>query len=374
MWSYLSVGLIVFATLFLIFSLKNVHAAGPEEDGRLITIHDKNGEKVIVTKAQTVEGALKQARISVRPDDNVDPALDTKLTANAYQVNVYRAQPVLVIDGATRQTVMSPFETPKQIAEAAGLALYPEDETTLTRSSDILDSEGAGLQLSIKRATAFTLVLYGKPVDARTQEKTVGDMLNDKKITLGKDDTTSLPLSTPITSGMKVEVWRNGKQTITEEQEVAFPIQQIKDADKEVGYKEIKTPGVKGKKMVSFEVEMRNGQEVSRQVIQEVVTAPPQQQVEIVGTKITNTFSGDFAAALARLRSCEGSYTTNTGNGYYGAYQYDLQTWGNYQGYPNAAAAPPAVQDQKVWETYQRRGWSPWPSCSRSQGLQDIYR
>jgi hypothetical protein len=104
------------------------------------------------------------------------------------------------------------------------------------------------------------------------------------------------------------------------------------------------------------------------------VTKQPVEQVEVVGTKFSNTFSGSFAEALARLRSCEGSYTSNTGNGYYGAYQYDLKTWGNYQGYANASLAPPAVQDQKVWETYQRRGWSPWPSCSRSQGLQDIYR
>ena len=297
-WSLLGLGLIAFTTLFLIFSLKNVYAAGPNEDGRLITIHDKSSEKVIVTKAGTVAGALKQAHISVRPDDNVDPGLDTKLTANAYQVNVYRAQPVLVIDGTTRKTVMSPYETPRQIADAANLPLYTEDNTTLTRSGDVLDSDGAGLQLSIKRATVFTLVLYGKSIEARTQEKTVGDMLRDKKIKLGKDDTVSLAMNTPIKSGIKVEVWRNGKQTVTEEQEVDFPTQQIKDADREVGYKEVKTPGVKGKKMVSFEIEMRNGQEVSRQVIQEVVTTPPQQQVEIIGTK-QKSFGGSCGEWIA---------------------------------------------------------------------------
>ena len=126
--------------------------------------------------------------------------------------------------------------------------------------------------------------------------------------------------------------------------------------------------------MVTYQIEMRNGIEVSRAAIQSVVTEQPVQQVEIVGTKLTNTFSGSFAEALARLRSCEGSYTSNTGNGYYGAYQYDVRTWGNYKGYANASLAPPAVQDEKAWLTYQSRGWQPWPSCSRSKGLQDIYR
>ncbi|MBP9827496.1 transglycosylase family protein, partial [Candidatus Saccharibacteria bacterium] len=39
--------------------------------------------------------------------------------------------------------------------------------------------------------------------------------------------------------------------------------------------------------------------------------------------------------AFAKLRFCEagGDYTKNTGNGFYGAYQYNLGTWANYGGY-----------------------------------------
>ncbi|HSX48005.1 MAG TPA: transglycosylase family protein [Candidatus Nanoarchaeia archaeon] len=71
--------------------------------------------------------------------------------------------------------------------------------------------------------------------------------------------------------------------------------------------------------------------------------------------------SGDIFARI-RLRESGGNYAANTGNGYYGAYQYNDGTWGGYGGYRHASDAPPAVQDQKAAETYARRGCSPWPN------------
>lgn len=350
-----------------------VMAAGTASNDHLLTIHEGSQTRGIITHEDTLEDALRHAGIAVTDQDLVEPNLSTQLVAANYDVNIYRALPVTIQDGATQKRVMSPYRVADQIAKHADMQLNPQDKTSISTSSDVT-ANGPGLVVKIDRATPFTLVLYGKSVQSYTRAKTVGAMLADKGVKLANDDTLSVDQNAPLTTGMTVEVWRNGVQTTTAEEPVAFTTRQVQDADQPIGYKKVQTPGKIGKKMVTYEITMKNGQQVDKKEIQSVVTEQPTEQVEVVGAKMTNTFSGDFAGALARLRSCEGSYTSNTGNGYYGAYQYDIQTWGNYQGYANASLAPPAIQDQKAWETYQRRGWQPWPSCSHSQGLQDIYR
>lgn len=62
---------------------------------------------------------------------------------------------------------------------------------------------------------------------------------------------------------------------------------------------------------------------------------------------------------------CEsgGNYGINTGNGYYGAWQFNYGTWlsnggGRYARY--AHQAPKFAQDHIAWRTWRSRGWQPW--------------
>lgn len=364
---------LVVALLFaaVAVSTQAMASSTARQSGRLITIHDQGIEKVVVTKARTVGDALKKAKISIEPLDAVEPAVNTELVANDYNVNVYRARPVTVVDGHAQIRIMTPHQSARQIARDANLTLYDEDETQLNRNDNMLDG-GAGLKLIIDRATPFTLKLYGKTIVARTQGTTVDEMLKEKNITLGKKDSLSVKPGTLLSKGMVVEIWRNGRQTINEDQSIPFEVQQVEDTDHEVGYRQIQTPGVVGQRTVTYEVIMKNGKELGRKQIQSVVIKQPKKQVEIVGAK--PSFSGSFGAALAQLRACEsgGNYANKNNPAYRGAYQYSYSTWGNYQGYYDPADAPATVQDQRAWQTYQARGWTPWPNCGAS--LPDTYR
>ena len=341
---------------------------------KLVTIYDRGAEKTIVTKARTIREALKLAKFSIdERQDVVEPSLDSEMVAEKYNINIFRARPITIVDGNKRLKVTTAEQTPALIAKAAGIEVFEEDKTTLS-NSDNMAVDGANMVMKIDRASMVNFVLYGKESVIRTHAKTVGELLKEKNINPKKDDTLSVDRSAKIIPGMKIELWRNGKQTITAEEDVKFEVEKVQDANRDSGYREVKQVGENGKKNVTYEVEMKNGVEASRKEIASVVTKEPKKQIEIVGTKSSTSFSGSFSEALARLRSCEGSYTSNTGNGYYGAYQFDKRTWGNYGGYELASDAPAAVQDEKAWQTYKARGWQPWPTCKVKMGLQDIYR
>jgi len=81
--------------------------------------------------------------------------------------------------------------------------------------------------------------------------------------------------------------------------------------------------------------------------------------------------SSPTAGTWQAIRMCEsgGNYGANTGNGYYGAYQFSLATWSGlgYAGLPSGAA--PATQDQAAQKLAAEAGLSgSWPVCSQQTG------
>jgi|GEM_PF-4881447 len=72
-----------------------------------------------------------------------------------------------------------------------------------------------------------------------------------------------------------------------------------------------------------------------------------------------------------KLRLCESgsNYSLNTGNGYYGAYQFAPSTWWaiGFTGMPNEAS--PEVQDEAAVVLQKVSGWIAWPQCASSLGL-----
>jgi peptidoglycan hydrolase CwlO-like protein len=80
---------------------------------------------------------------------------------------------------------------------------------------------------------------------------------------------------------------------------------------------------------------------------------------------------GGAGGVWAALRQCEsgGNYAENSGNGYYGAYQFSQQTW-TYLGYPGRPdLAPPAMQDAAAQKLQAQSGWGQWPACAAALGL-----
>lgn len=125
---------------------------------------------------------------------------------------------------------------------------------------------------------------------------------------------------------------------------------------------------VQAKSAIEADIEKARLAEIERV---RALEAQKQAQVQAEVKSVPNTPVLSSDDAFIQLSYCEagGKPTTNTGNGYYGMFQYDLQTWGNYGGYARPDLAPAEVQLSKAKETQARRGWGPWPACARKLGL-----
>lgn len=87
---------------------------------------------------------------------------------------------------------------------------------------------------------------------------------------------------------------------------------------------------------------------------------------------VASTVPASAASTWDKLAQCEsgGNWSINTGNGYYGGLQFDIQTWlgaggGAYA--PNASLATKAQQIDIANRVYAQRGLQPW-GCAHAAG------
>ena len=341
------------------------------DDRRLMTVYDRGATRVFLTGEKTLAKALKAENIELDARDTVEPSIDQELVAPDYKVNIYRARPVVVVDGAIRIKKVSPYQTPEQIAKDVKIELYDGDTATLKPLTDFVN-DGAGLQLTITRANLVTVDLYGRKTEIRTQAKTVGSMLKEKNIELGDNGRVSVALDTPISQGMQIRVWREGKQTVTIEQEIPVTNQIVYDADRPIGYRAAQTQGVPGIRSISYQVEIKEGVEVSRVEIANIVTKNATQQIEVIG--IRNDGGGLTASKGAQyftdskgvshretyydlnmnvvMRSCgQGGYYTVRPDGAKVDSQGYIIIAANYSNYPKCSLVETSLGTGKVYDT-----------------------
>jgi uncharacterized protein YabE (DUF348 family) len=259
-------------------------AGNTSAGSKIVSIYADGRVQTISTSKATVKDALEQAGIEILNKDSTEPKLTDKLGDN-FNINVYRARMVTVIDASKYERVLTSGQSGKKIAEDAGIKVNPEDKYQFSRVDQFSGDIPIGEVLTIKRAKTINLSLYGKQLTLRTHASDVNDLLAEQDIKLDAADELSLAKDAKITEGVSLAINRVGKEVITVDEEIAFPEEIIKDADKETSYKQVQTPGTKGKKTVTYEVVKHNGQEVSRTAQNEVIITEPIKQVTVVGSK-----------------------------------------------------------------------------------------
>lgn len=280
-------GIFFIATVGMIIG--NAQTTGAS-DSRIVKVTVDGQEQTVPTRAKTVAELLKRLEVEVNDKDLVTPGLNTAILENDMKITVQQARPVTIVDGKSTTTVLSPHRQPRTVVEKAGITLYPEDGidtdiATLTPNKEQI----IGDQIVVDRATAASINLYGNNIAVRTRAKTVADLLEQKDIKVIEGDTIQPAPSTPVTENIQVFVVRMGKQIITSEEAIPAPVETVNDPGLTTGATTVKEPGQDGKKIVTYELELKNGQEVGRRVIQEVIAVNPTKRVVAKGTKVLVT-------------------------------------------------------------------------------------
>ena len=238
----LTLGLL-FGCFFKVYSTAT-YAEGDEvaevAAAKFVTFYD-SGEKLTVrTEAETVGEALARAEIIVNEGDIVDPGVDTEINADNFYINIYRARPVVVRDGAVEKYLMSASYDPATVAKEAGVTIYDGDEIDLVANTDFLE---AGV------ATVY-------------------------------------------------QITRNGGRMVTVDEEIAFSEEQVQDPALEEGKTEVRQLGEVGLKRMTYNVNYVDNVEASRELVSEEIVRAPVARVTAVGAKraaVVVTVSGTCA-------------------------------------------------------------------------------
>ena len=212
------------------------------------------------------------------------------------RINIYRAVPVEIVDGSEHTFTFSAATTPRAIAVQAGKTVYSEDELTTDPATDFIKTGAVGEQVVIDRAVPVNMNLYGTPLAIRTHAKTVGELVQQKNIKLAKDDQVVPAADTPLTPNTQVFIIRNGTKIESLNQVIAMPVQTIQDPTLAYGTSAIRQQGSAGVQVLTYQDNLQNGQVVSRNLIQTVVTQAPVTAIVVVGTSLSG-IKGDMALA-----------------------------------------------------------------------------
>ena len=270
-----------------------IHAV---KNAEIVVISHDHIQQIVPTRAATVGSLLAKLNITLSEGDVVEPATKTPIDQDQFRINIYRAVPVQIVDNGHKSFTFSAATTPRSIAAQTGSKLYADDLVSTNPATDFIKTGAIGEQVIINRAMPVNLNLYGTPLALRTHAATVGDLVRQKNIVLAKDDQLIPAADTPLTANTQIFVTRNGIKIETVGEDIPMPSQQIQDDTLAYGTSAVRQAGSAGHQVTTYQLNLQNGIEVGRSVLQQVVTQQPVTEIRVVGTSLSG-IKGDMALA-----------------------------------------------------------------------------
>jgi resuscitation-promoting factor RpfB len=324
-----------------------------------VTLTVDGQSRQVGTYAATVGEVLDEAGLKPAAHDVVLPSAGQAI-ADGDAVVVNRARPLeLTVDGVSRQV----YVTALSVDEALDQLGFRADDLVLSASrSERLPLDG--MQLSITTPKNVVLIADGQQRVVTTTAATAGDLLAEQGVALGPDDRTSLYAGQALLDKMQLQVFRVQVGDVTETTPIPHGRVETQDPNAFAGEQTVTQQGVDGVSTTTYRVTRTDGVETGRQQLSTAVTQPPVDELVSVGSKPrpTNTPSADGLnwAALAKCESGGNPRAVNSTGKYRGLYQFSLSTWAGVGGTGDPIDASADEQTYRAQLLYQRSGAGQW--------------
>ncbi|QFQ31608.1 DUF348 domain-containing protein [Janibacter melonis] len=347
----------------------------------------------------TVADVLDKQGVDLGERDQVTPSLDTPVADGQEIVVRYARQLTITVDGE-KKTYWTTASTVGEAMDQLGL----RGEGAILSASRSKSVGRDGLAFSMATPKDVTLVVGGKKSAKTTTGQNVSQALRGMEVTVDGNDQIKPGKWTDVTDGMTIRVDKVDRKGTSRTVAIPFDTVVQKDSSLTVGTTKVKTEGSAGSRTNRYTVTYKNGKPVFTKRTGSTVTANPVDRVVLQGTKpkpqpkpapapesapepsapstpapkpstpspapTTTKSSGagldtSNAAMWDRIAQCEstGNWSINSGNGYYGGLQFDIQTWLGAGGGDFAQRADLASREQQITvanRVYADRGLQPW--------------
>ena len=376
----------------------------------------------VTTFAGSVEGLLAEQDVAVGDRDLVVPDVDSALRGGGDVVVRYGREVPVQVDGSQSSVWLTALDADEALTTLASRG----SDVRLVASRS---GERASLPIRLDADGPVNVVVDGETKVAPDGSIGIDAILDQQGVQLGELDRVHVEKSEQIAAAqadaaaaadpaaadaaatedaatedaatdaapVSLVVQRVKVEEVPTEAAVPFETVTEEDANR---FKDldpvVKQEGAEGVHTTVHRVTTVDGVEESRELVSEGVTTPPVNKILVQGTKerpkpepkpttqqrSSTPSSGGSSAPAADLGSapdgvwgalaqCEsgGNPATNTGNGYYGLYQFSASTWRAMGGSGLPSEASAAEQTQRAQALQARSGWGQWPACARKLGL-----
>lgn len=243
----------------------------------------------ITTSERIPANILLEADVRLYPSDRLyaDGApitADSPLPlASQHTLVVRRAQPILLsIDDAAPQTIYSGAATLSQALWEAGIHLSPADRLDPPGDSPLQGLTNASLQ----RAHLLTVTQGSQTMEIHSAASTVGEALADAGVPLQGLDRSEPAESEPLPTDGQIRVVRVTEDVQLAQTLIPFKSDYQPDPETELDQRSVLVPGVYGLEVSRTRILYEDGVEVSKKTDAKWKVQDPQNRLVGYGTKV----------------------------------------------------------------------------------------